>query len=476
MKKFILGLSTLGTLLCASTQPLHVSLDIYANAAFLNKTFMLEQEGEILTRVPAKTRFETIKYTISDACTVRNSVLSDTKEVKDELNEHYEKLTLQKETLTYEIEALLAKETLLKSLSLKNESDPLKIDKIATYLTSNLSKNAQEMHALKKELLQIDEQLKNSKNQKREYKELKIYYTCTTQNSKLNIRYPQDSIIYTSFYDISAHINNKSVSIEKIANIDYKGSENFENIDFNLYSYALNKNSQPQTFYPDYLGEEKIQRVKAMAYDSVMLNKNSTGLELSHEELDTKSVYKIQGAQLFYAKENLLHVDKEVLDASFKTMIDGYGTSKAYLEATVRTKKDYPSAMAKYSLGVNPLYSNMLQTIKKGKDVTLYFGEDEQVQVDKELIQTLDEKTFFGDTRISTQNWRFKILNTKPYSVDILFVHKTPVSKNADIVVKTLATPNFTSQNAQGKTQWNFTLDSNAGKSIIFGYEISKAN
>lgn len=470
MKKIMLTLFALSATLFANTQPLHVALDMYGNVSFINKTFELQQSGEILTMVPPALMLENIKNTISDACEITDGVLSAPIKIKDALSDKQDSLNLERDGLINQINALLAKESLLKSLSLKNENDTTKIDQISSYLTSTLVKNYQELDSLKKELQKVEEELQKSKRASREYKELKISYTCHSQNSQLQVQYPLNTLKYTSFYDISANINNKSVTIEKIANLDYSGIENFELIELNLYSYAYNKRVAPQPFYPEYLGQPKeVLQKAAMAM-------NTVAMSAEHEELATKSVVRLKGATLISGDKNLLHVSKEVTDASFKTMIDGYGTSKAYLEATIKTKNDYQQGFAKYSLNSNPIAARQLQEIKKGKVTELYFGEDEQIQVEKTLIKTLDEKAFFGDKRISTQNWRFKIINKKLTSTEISFIHRTPVSKDANIVVKTIAAPNFNTQSAEGKTEWNFTLNPNEGKSIIFGYEVSKTN
>ena len=196
---------------------------------------------------------------------------------------------------------------------------------------------------------------------------------------------------------------------------------------------------------------------------------------VQHEELATKSVYKIKEAKLKSGENNLLHVDKEIVDASFKTTIDAYGSNKAYLEAIFKSKKEYSGAYANYFLNQNPIASRYMDKIQKDKETKLYFGEDEHIQIKKELIKTLDEKTFFGDKKISTQNWEYTITNTKPYNTKVEFITRVPVSKDGDIKVKTLAQPKFDSQNAEGKTIWKFNLNPKTNKKIIFGFEVSNS-
>ncbi len=247
---------------------------------------------------------------------------------------------------------------------------------------------------------------------KEEFKELKTSYTCKSTQSKLKISYPQDSIRYTPFYNISANINNKSLSIEKKATLFYSGVENYENVDLNIYSYRYNQNVAPQHFYPEYLGQKRVAPYAKtmMAMDSVQ--KSAPNIEkIQHQELATKSLYKIKSAKLKANENNLLHVDKEILNASFKTIIDAYGTNRAYMEASIKTKKDYSGAHANYFLNQNPIAARYMGRVQKDKETKIYFGEDEHIQIEKELIKTLDEKTFFGDKKVSTQNWKYTIKN-----------------------------------------------------------------
>ncbi|HIP30438.1 MAG TPA: DUF4139 domain-containing protein [Sulfurospirillum arcachonense] len=459
--KNLLLLSVTGISLFASSLPLHVELDIYSNKAFLSKTYELSKEGIIKTKVPINTKIENIRYTLPKKCTITNSTIEklDNKELVD-----------QKTKLIFNIEALQAKGTLLKTLSLQEVKSSIEIETIANFLVENLTKNSLEINSIKEELKELDKKIKKVTQ------ELKVEYTCTDENKDIKITYPQGGIRYTPFYDISANIPNKSLTIEKKATLFYRGGENHEKIDLNIYSYRYNQNVAPQHFYPQYLGQKRkiLYAKKAMAMESVQ-KFTSNMADIQHIELSSKSLYKIKGVKLKVNENNLLHVDKEIVNADFKTVIDAYGSNRAYIEAIIKTKKDYSGANANYFLNQNPIAARYMSKIQKNRKTRIYFGEDEHIQIKKELIKTLDEKTFFGDKKISTQNWKYSIINTKPYPTDIEFITRVPVSKDGDIIVKTLAQPKFDSQSAKGKTIWNFKLNSNTKKDIIFGYEVSNS-
>ena len=470
MKKIsILLLISLG--LFAANEPLHIDLNIYTNKSFLNKTYKLKQSGEINTKVPSYITLKDIKYEIDKQCKIDNSSLSN---ILEETNSDLKELRAKKDKLINNMEILTVKNSLLKTFSLEKIDNFSKIDKISTYLTKNLVKNLSSITKLKKEIEEIDKKIKEKKWIKEKYKRLKISFTCKTKNYKLTLSYPQKNIKYTPFYNINANIHNKSLTIERKATLFYSGIENYNNINLNIYSYKYNQNVAPTHFYPIYLGgkREIMYAKSSIAMDNVP-NENINNLETKFQELPTMSSFKIKNAKLKSGEKNLLNIDKEILNASFKTVIDAYGTNKAYLEASVKTKKDYNSAQTNYFLNQNPIASRYIKKIKKETITKLYFGENEHIQIKKELIKRLNKKTFFGDKEVSTKNWKFTIENKKDEATQISFIQRIPLSKDANIEIKAIEKPKANLKKPNGMIIWNFLLEANDTKKIIFGYEIS---
>jgi hypothetical protein len=460
MKNLLLLLTTTVSLVAAIT-PTKVELNIYSNKAFLSKSYDLNQSSEVTTKIPQDITIEKIRYSLEEGCVVDSNTIT-----KPKNKENIQKI----QELTNRIKALKAKENLLKTISLKDIQQSEEVESISNLLVDKLTQNMAEIEYLKQQLIELDKKskIKNSI--------LKIAFTCDRDTRKVKILYPINIIKYTPFYNISANINNKSVTIEKEATLIYKGVENYDNIDLNIYSYRYNQDVAPQPFYPKYLEEKKVLYAKNMlAMDSIQKS-SPRKIMVKYQELATKSFYKIKNISLKKDERNLIHIDKTMLDASFKNIIDAYGSNKAYLQATIKTKKNYSSAQANYFLNQNPIATRYMDKVKKGQPTQLYFGENEHIQITKRLIKTLNEKTFFRDKKVSTQNWKYTIINKKPYSTDVEFITRVPVSKDANIKVKTLALPKFDSQSAQGKTIWNLKLQPNNKTEIIFGYEISKSN
>lgn len=477
MKKILIGITFTTISLLATSTPLHVDLNIYTNKTFLNKQFELKTQGYITTKIPTFVKLVDIQYQIPNYCNIDNTTLSNTKKI---INLELEKLTSKKSDLTYELDAIFAKNKLLKTLSLKNQTDLSKIDETSDFLSQRLILNFKKIDEIKKNILNLDEKMKNENKSLSEFKELTVTYICKKENEILSVNYPQNQIKNNSFYNINANTNNKSVTIEKKANIFYTGVENIPLVDINIYSYGFNKNTSPRVFYPKYLGGQEIALYRQADTVSSMKTMNAAPQKakkrvITHKNLQTKSMYKIKNAKLLTGQYNIFTVENKLLNADFKTLIDAYGTNKAYLQATIKTKKNYTGSMTNYFLNSNPISSKYINKIEKGKKTKLYFGEDEHIQIKKKLIKTLDEKTFFGDKKISTQNWEYTITNKKTFSTDIKFVERVPVSKDADIKVKVFAQPKADSQNAKGRIVWNFSLKENESKKLLFGYEVSNS-
>ncbi len=454
MKTFTIITLTTMSLFGAAT-PLHVELDIYANKAFLKQSYEIGRHSQIVTKVPQNISLENIRYILPKMCRVDEKSLKKVEQ---------DSLTQKSEQLSYKISALKAKSILLKTLSLKGEKDPNEIENLGNLLVEKLTANMLKIAQLKTELQDIKKAMAQNT------KELKTTFRCKNYDEKVIIIYPLKNMKYTTFYNINANIPNKSVVLEKKASLFFDAQSSYENIDINIYSYRFNQSVTPQKFYPRYLGQKR-DLLYAKVQKSPMMK---SAPNISYSETETKSFYKIRNATLKKGEKNLLDIEKVVLDASFKSVIDGYGTNRAYLEATIKTDKNFSGGTANFFLNQNPISSRYLQKIKKDAVTKLYFGEDEHIQVQKELVKTLDEKTFFGDKKISTQNWKYTITSKKLFSTNIEFIERVPVSKDANIKVKTLALPKYNSQNANGKTIWNFNLEGGKKKEIIFGYEISK--
>jgi hypothetical protein len=457
------------------------SLDIYANKSFLTQEFKLLHSGQIELKVPSHVNLSDIQYTLDSKCKITQDSLSKKLEFQSKNSEKIDEISNKIQTLENEKKSLLAKEELLKTLSLKTEYDFKKIEKITEYLTKNISQNAHMIDAIDKQIATLKKELETIEPFKKEYKALHVNYDCFENRANIKITYPFENLNYKPFYEIDANENLQKISIKNRALLMQDGLEDLADIELNLFSYAYNKEVNPHPFYPEYLYKKPEIAYKdtmlASAAPKVLTRQNiaqekTSVIEL--EELSTQYVYKIKNITLGLAKPTIIDIGEDVYDASFASLIDGYGTNKAYLEATFTPTKEYQRAEAKLSLNSLPIAQRTLQHIQKETPMKLYFGLNQFLHVNKELIKTESQKTFFGNSEIDTQKWRYTLDNKSKKALHVNFLQRAPVSKDGDITVKTIAEPAFTIQSAEGKISWVFELKPDETKEIVFGYEITK--
>ncbi|WP_458700553.1 DUF4139 domain-containing protein [Sulfurospirillum sp. 1307] len=454
LKLFLLAISVS---LFASYEPLNVELNLYKNKAILKQSFETNSSS-LSIDIPAFVDLKDIK--IKSICNIKKYELSNNQTFKssDEIN-----------NIIYKIEALRAKNNLLKSIKVDNNFE--EIEKISDYISTKLIENLKNIDDLTNKLQQI----KQNNRFLNEYKKLEVSFTCKENSAnKIEVSFPYKDIKESDFYNIYANTKNKSVSIEKFSSIDYKGIKDLENVDINIYSYAFNENIAPRKFYPRYIGQPTTYK-KNMALAMAKADFSAES-EAFHSELVSKSKYTLKNQKLISNQNNLYMLNKEVLDANFETFIDAYGTNKPYIKATFKSHKNFERGLANLYLDLNPIAKRNIQTIKKESLSTMYFGEDEHIQIKKELIKTLNDKTFFGDKTISTQNWKYSIKNAGKYSKNVNFTEQIPVSKDAEIKVNFIGEPKPSLKSPNGKIQWKFRLEAGESKDIIFGYEIVKDN
>ncbi len=452
--KFFLSFTILVGSLLAVDKPLHVELNLYKNKTILKKIFDINSTSSLNLNLPPYITLKDIK--IDSTCSIKNYAISNKIPFENSQKER---------DIYFEIDRLKTKNSLLRSIKIDGENSIEKVEKILDNLTENLKK-----------ITLLEEELKKLKSDDRflnEYKKLHLKYACD-DNGVLSISFPLNSIRQSDFYNLFANSSQKTLTVEKFSKLFYKGVEDLIDIDINFYSYAFNQRVKPKKFYPNYIGEakkaiSKLSVKKVFQYDSTASINNQT-----YNQTISKSFYNLKNQTLLSNKNTLFNLDKKIYDAHFQTYIDAYGSNRAYIEVAFKADRKFARGIANFYLDDNPITTRYIQDIQKTTLSKLYFGEDEQIEIKKELIKTLSDKTFFGDKTIQTQNWKYTITNTKPYSTTINFVHKVPVSKDPNIKVEVFSEPKYSTLSPNGKIEWKFKLEGNRQKEIIFGYEIKK--
>ncbi|NOX16432.1 MAG: DUF4139 domain-containing protein [Epsilonproteobacteria bacterium] len=467
-KKIYLFL-TLAVFLFAQTNPLHVRIDIYANTSFITKSFQVNNQENIYLKLPTQANLENITIKAKN-CDISDITLSNPKNSE---NQETKKLILKIENIQNRMISLQETNDMLKTISLKNRKGE-DISKTIDYFSKNYMKNTQKLSALKVELKKANERLKMLQNQKaQKHRIFKAHATCKDKEI-VQITYPESNFRIMHFYDIKASSTKMTLTLIKKIKIIQKTGENFNNLDIYAHSNAYNQAVAPTPFYPRYLNVIKkrnslMKKSISMAMDKVAGQTNT----IYRENLTTSSFVALR-VSIKNNQEKIVKLGKETKNIKFENDIDGYSSSRAYLKVKFTSNRFYQRARAFIYLDNNQVGSKVLPNIKKDSKTDIYFGENQNIKIKKTLQKKFSKNQFFGDTKITTLVWQYKITNNGKILQKINLIERLPISQNEDIKIKPLFDTKNAKINKIGKTIWSFTLAPNKTKIIKFGYEIKR--
>ncbi len=467
MKKIISTVIITATILQASTKPLHVELNIYKNITFITKSFNLDKKGFISLSLPKSIQLENIEIK-SKNCKATEVLLSVPKATQNR------KITLLKQKiakLQNQISSLRNRNDILKTISLKEKKES-KYKSTLDFFTTNYKQDIDKISLLQNELAKTNKELKIAQNQKASlYKNFSATFTCRAP-SGIDITYPEYNFKIVNFYNIKANTLKKSLSFNKMIKIEQKSGEDFTDIDIYSHSNAYNRKVAPAHFYPRYLN---IYQKKRLAMTKNMLLADSaTPLERSYKRGYTTSSFVLKHIDIKNNRAKIFTVNTQNQKVDFQNDIDGYGTSLAYLKAKFKSDKIYQSANAFIYLDGNRIGTMRVGNIKKGTKLDIYFGENQNIKVTKTLQKRFNESEFFGNKKIKTQLWLYKIKNLSKISKKVNLIERLPISQNEDIKVEPLYDTKKANIDKKGRVVWSFKLKYNETKSIKFGYKITK--
>ncbi|MCF6173483.1 MAG: DUF4139 domain-containing protein [Campylobacteraceae bacterium] len=467
MYKILLFLFLFLQSIFAQTQTSHTQLDIYKNISFMTKTYNIKGKKKIYISLPEKINLENIIIK-SNKCTKENVTLSISKSfTSNEISLLKSKIS----DLSNKIDTLKEKSLLLKTISLKDKKNN-EMEKTLGFFSKYYINTIEKITILKNRLDDANKKLKILQNQNaRKFKDLSIDFTCNIKQS-VSITYPQFDFKLRDFYEIKANSKTKTLTLSKKLKISQKSDEDFRDLNIFAHSNIYNQRVAPNPFYPRYINVEQNRRL--LVSKNAQFNEMTISKKMRYNENFTTSSFSALHVNLPNNQEKIITLDKEIQPILFTNDIDGYSSSLAYLKVNFKSKKFYQSAMAYLYLDENKIGTRRLPNIQKNSNIDIYFGQNQNIKIKKILLKKFNKSEFFGNTKITTLVWQYKITNNSKILQKINLIERLPISQNENIEIK----PLFDTKNAKidkkGKTVWNFNLAPKRTKIIKFGYEVKK--
>jgi len=483
MKKAIL-LSSVVVLSCTSFASVNVSsLDIYKNKTFINQEIKtLENSVDLVGNV----RFEDLRFKVFGNCKVSNTNIEANNYANDDITKNIDELKDKIAFKQNQINAIKSSISHLENISFSNEAVNLQnIKDVSSYAQTQIEQKQNKVFKEEKNLKKLNEQLTKlvSKKNTSKYSKLKYMATCDA-NSRLFVSYPTTTISKNSFYEVNANSKSENLEIKNTAFITQRSGHDFKDIDINLYSYNFTNSLNPVFFRPKYLRDQApiMYEMQADAMPIVKMAKSFSAKAVrkaptySYNETATKSFFKASNISLKSGVKTDVTFAKDAYKAKDSIEIDGFGYSKPFYKVSFKADKLYGVQNSKLYLDGIFVGNYYQKEMKKGKENSIYFGEDRLIDVKKELIKEMNEKPFFSISKIKTQKlWKYTIVNKHNVEKTVSLVERLPISTHEDIKVKLISNTNYTKkEDNTGKISYDFVLKPNETKVIDFGYEVEK--
>lgn len=479
MRTSLIAFMVLTTPLLANT-PQTKTLQIYSNDAFLSYDFRVEN-GEFSTKIPNFVNLQNLS--IQSECVVaKSSIVKLEKEVSS-IGKEIKALEEKQEKLNQKYDTLKAQNELLKSIkltsnSLKNiKKDTQEFSKVYLANLQNLSKEKKQIDKLQEKLDSLLKQdSKNSKNQ------FFAKLNCTSK-SHVRLTFPLPNIKKRSVVRFDANSDKNSLQITQKLFLTHSFGELLKGVNIRLYSSAYNNSLEPYRFYPNYLQESrkyskrhvKDNEIVAMSapvmMDEVSVSSQKRGV---NQDLTTKRVWDIKHVNLEAGKENEVVFNTQKIDAKYQNFIDGYGSVRAYLQANFTPREYIGGGEANFMLDGALIGKRYVHELIPKKEAFLYFGQNNFIQIEKELLEKMSDSSFFGTSKNVKTLWKYIVTNRSKKAQKIEFAERLPISQDKKIIVKQIGSlkPRFISK--QGEVAYDFELKGSVKKTFTFGYEVER--
>jgi hypothetical protein len=454
------------------------SLNIFKNNTFITQELNLKAKN---TELLGKVNVEDIKFITNEKCLVDNIVVNTNENTTKKLNA---KIVKAKEKIAYkvnEIKSIKATLSQLKNIRFTGDAVKLKnIKGVSFYVKQEVKKNHNLLYKYDLDVkLYKDNLEKLLETQKTNIYSVLEYTASCEVNATLNINYPIANVEKVLSYEIDANTDDKTINIKNQAYITQNLGHDLKDIEVNMYNYHYSNLIHPDVFSPIYLDEKVISR--KLAYGSskkrividVPTMKKTT---MHYNEAKTRAYSSVSNVSLLSGNKTAIVFSNDTYAMKDKIEIDAFTKSQAFYRVDFTSNRLYmDNQKAKLYLDSEYIGEKNISKIQKDKNTRIYFGIDNLVSVSKELTKDIKEEPFFSMSTLKTQKvWNYTIENKHANMQNISFIQRLPVSKNEKIIVELNSEEKFLTKEANGKINYEFSLDANQSKVIEYGYTITR--
>ncbi|MDI6849789.1 MAG: mucoidy inhibitor MuiA family protein [Candidatus Saccharicenans sp.] len=291
---------------------------------------------------------------------------------------------------------------------------------------------------------------------------------------QLELTYAVSPARWVPVYTFKALPESGQIELTVAASVIQKTGENWENVRLQLSTSRPTAGQRPGELFPWYLdfAQSRLMRAAALELaESKMALEPEAAPTMALEET-AETVESWMGVNFEIKKpwtilsdgaERRVPVDSQKLPAGFDYLTIPKLQEQVFLRSGFKNTLPYPLLNGQADLFIAQDYvgSLAIPLTPVNDELKLFFGEDPQIKVKRELVKR--EKSgpgFLGKNERVSQIFRITIENLRTRPVEVELQDQIPVSQNARIEVKEVKlTPVPSSRDEKGLLTWKLKLN-----------------
>ncbi len=312
-----------------------------------------------------------------------------------------------------------------------------------------------EISLLKSKIKKLEDKLKSLEESTG--KNFKLVYKCNKPAKSYIRSFSPINIFGYQEYSIYGFTDIKKLKIDNIITLENKTNISLKNISVKYHNFMKNSFIEPPPFFRP--ADRTYRRSIALA-EAIPVSE--------YKETFSKSYFLVKNVYLPKKETIKLFISSDVYPADFSVYIDGYATVTPFLMAIFKADKNFPFSHGKFFIDGLFLGKGLVKAISKGKENSLFFGEDVLFDVRKEKVEDSFENVS-EDTVKHTVKWKYVLKNNHKTGMQATIVDRLP-KEVAMKKIKYMSDIPWEKHTADGKVVWKIFLKPNQELGFSFGY------
>ncbi|MCG8698941.1 MAG: mucoidy inhibitor MuiA family protein [Bacteroidales bacterium] len=315
-------------------------------------------------------------------------------------------------------------------------------------------------------------------------------------NATIDISYVVNNAGWAPIYDIRSEEGNDKINLMYKANVYQRSGYDWNDVKLTVSTgNPLISNDRPilNPWYIDFMPNNQVYN-RGMTKPSMRMSTSNMIYEELDEsmaglEIEKAPAYQVtQSNNALHAsytiehdndipsdgKEHLVILKEYDIGARFKYHAVPKLNEAAFLVARIGGYGQYNLLPGDANIFFNNGYvgNTFLNPDVATDSLVLSFGRSNNIQIDRTILKDVSGKKLLGANNLETKGFEFKIVNNSPSAIELEILDQLPVSKNEDIKVELIESPEASFTEKTGRLFWDIELTPKEVKKLKFIYTV----